>query len=144
MARDRDPKKPSTPPRTGQRTTARGFATAKVDDGDDTLLEPPHSSKPTRRDLSPPVERVEPPRADARGQFSVRSARRVAADAVAGTIDVSDAPKRRRGASLSGADVRVVSVNEQEITVVIRGDQLTLRRNDALALVKLINEAFGR
>jgi hypothetical protein len=137
MARERNSKKTTTPPRSGQRTTARGFSVAR--DDDEPAVEPPHSSRPTRRDLAPIVESVP----DARGQYSVQSVRRIQTDVVSGTIDLGETPKRRRGASLSGADVRLVTANERELGVVIRGDHLTLRRTDALALAKLIEDAFG-
>ena len=136
MARERNSKKTTTPPRTG-RTTARGFASVQPDD--DLAIEPPQSARPTRRDLAP----ITASAPDARGQYSLRSAKRIQTDVVSGTIEAGDSAKRRRGPSLSGADVHVVTVTERDITILIRGDRLTFRRDDALAIAKLVTEAFG-
>ena len=122
------------------RTTRRGVATPDEIADDD---EPAFSIKPTRRDLAPVAEPGER-RPTPRGQFSIASVHNIPSDAIAGLID-SAARSERRGRRTKPpiARVELVSVTTLEITVAIDGERLTLERNDALALVRIITSAFA-
>ncbi len=143
----REPKK-STPPRTRPRTTRRGISVPAVEvDPEPTTftrlarrdtIEPATSTRPTRRDLAEAVSALDPGKS-ARGQYSIPSARGIPAEVVSGSIEVSDRKRRRTGPIEA---VHLVSASKRELTVVVNEQVLTLQRDDALALARIIATAF--
>ena len=146
----REPKK-STPPRTRTRTTRRGLvpiAGAELDPEpatstrptrrDVSTLEPATSTRPTRRDLAAAVDALDAA-PNARGQFSIPSARGIPVEIVSGSIDVGERRRRRTGPLDT---VHLVSSSKREVTVIINEQVLTLQRADALALARIIATVF--
>lgn len=99
-------------------------------------VEPATSSKPTRRDLAAAVDAAQ---SSARGQFSIPSARGIPTDVVSGSIEVGERKRRRTGPIDA---VHLVSASKREVTVIINEQVLTLQREDALALARIIATAF--
>ncbi|MFN0251995.1 MAG: hypothetical protein ACKV2T_34280 [Kofleriaceae bacterium] len=144
--------KKSVPPRTRTRTTRRGLAqhadtqppepatSTRPTRRDLSVIEPATSARPTRRDLAGAVDShvdALQPAPNARGQFSISSARGVPADVVSGSIEVGDR-KRRRTIDI----VHLVSASKREVTVIVNEQVLTLKRDEALALARIITTAF--
>lgn len=134
---------PPTEPATSTRPTKRDMsspepaASARPTRRDLSSIEPATSSRPTRRDLAAAVDAVHA--SNARGQFSIPSARGIPADIVSGAIEVGERKRRRTGPIES---VHLVSASKREVTVIINEQVLTLQREDALALAKIITTAF--
>ena len=72
----------------------------------------------------------------ARGEYSLRSMRRVPSDAVSGSMNAAQRPAAPR------EEVHLASANHQTITVIIRDQTLVLERHDALALAAIIATTF--
>ncbi len=157
----RQSKRSSTPPRPRSRTTRRGIAPIDPEthaeptglppfhEEADDEAEPAVSMRPTRRDIvAPEPDPVTTTRArGARGEFSISSARGIAADVVAGSIERrkgETSPPRRRRTSMPHVEaVHLAHATKREITVIIHGETLTLSRQDALALAQIILTTFG-
>ena len=158
----REPKRNTTPPRPRSRTTRRGIAPMMDPDAEQTQFgappiddehhaEPALSARPTRRDIvAPDVEttstRSGPRGRGPRGEFSIPSARGIATDVVSGSIERKTGqmtPPRRRRTSMNAIEtVHLATATKRDITVIIRGQTLTLARQDALALAQIILTAF--
>jgi hypothetical protein len=142
--------KKSVPPRT-TRTTRRGLVAQLADTPppepatstrptkrEVSVIEPATSARPTRRDLAAAVDAIQSA-PGARGQFSIPSARGIPADVVSGSIEVGDRKRRRTGPIDA---VHLVSASKREVTVILNEQVLTLQRDDALALARIITTAF--
>jgi hypothetical protein len=131
----RDTKKPTLSPRSKPRTTRRGRTSTS--NANALVPEPAHSTRPTRPDLRELANSVAG--AEARGQFSITAVQGIHADVVSGSIDTVYKRARR-----NSPPIQLVTTTRDEITIAIRGAQLTLKRDDALALAELIAATFGR
>ncbi len=144
----------SSPPARATRVTLRGTKSRATIPP--TADEPAFSTRPTERDLNALAATLRPPTAPGprgpRGEVSTRTSRGAASDAVAGEFDASR-PRRPRTWSAQAApvfpptpalgdQVFLAMASKREIVVIVNGQELTLERDDALALAAVIQSSF--
>lgn len=142
----KDQKNPPLPPRSGRRTTLRGLKARSASDDTDTI-EPAFSTRPTQRDLGDIAASVPELQAaiarTTRGEYSARAARGIPANFVSGELDTSKARRPRTMSTPPPLDqVFLTAATKREITVIIKGQELTLDRRNALALATIITSTF--
>lgn len=128
------------------RNTRRGIAIATEAITEDKI-EPYFSSRPTRRQVDlPPPGTTPPTNQRVRGEYSIAAARGIPVDIVSGEIDGGRRKRRTTTAPAAAPaveDVHLAALTKRELTVIVKGQPITLERHDALALASIILTSFG-